>query len=1146
MTDRRTAHNRATSDTQDNAPRKAKLTITPSPSDYSRSHVANYTRPAPVTSEEDLLKFANRARTPKEPIIADLVDFEVYRCPETDRKRAWELTSLHLFDVKAKNLCFDGHVQINNNRYYVELVHIEDTSIEGYDSDHNPGVVAYLQTRLATEDVTSDLWLRLGQPALRYARFHSPFLWVAGLGKHVIDYMCDRPRGTVSLEDFAEDFHSWLMHRFGSNPKFQNWLAAFENTDFRVAFNAYVGFFHNQALNLPTSKHLTSHPVWSHCMCDRKMAVARQPNQVKHTLTTPHVYQCFQRMYFAGKLKLVTPSGAVRQMQEKRKATLGFPRVRTIPLLSRRKEDNTHSSHVQVGDVVSIVPDGVDKVHWQKSNDDWLGYVQGTETTTTGAHDVIRKHTVEWSPRSLQTDKEFILRQTYITNDSAFVTIKEDHKICPCRRPKSSAIRWLAGDTVYIKKSTNGHEVLEPVVIHRINKKTSEIQVRKLLRLDRDCSALAVEAKRGKILPNELVLTGKLKTVAPSRVERPCHITFVKQVDVLNGHIASPYNLGGAGDYWFISMGIVDMHNVERLIFLEKLPEGFHEAREAQLPFEKLRGLSLFSGGGGLDRGLEEGGAVEFQTSVDYDSAAIHTQRANCKNSQQMRLFCGSFDDYLGLLLSGDENRMVARVGQVDLVAAGSPCPGFSTLQQNMLSEQSITYASHITTFCTAVDLYRPLFGILENVVNMASTRTGLEDQNVLSQLVACLVSMGYQVNQYIMDSWTYGSIQRRSRIILTIAAPGFEPILQRPHTHSRSYEDTRARSLGKLPNGERFGDREHYATPFPYVSAHDATSDLPDIGNSNTQTCIPYPDHRLLRSTNSKTRALLECIPKCPPGYGYAEAMELSLIPPLLQITKKETGRAYRRIKADGLIPTITTAVHMQDARNGASVHWAQQRPLSIQEARRTQGYPDNEPIIGSLSEQWRTLGNGVDRKVSFSVGLALRDAYTNSNRYHWLGHGPENDAELIVDVEDDHLSEARERPTAALQTASPSSSRSSSTDSFSSTRDARQSLPHRGQNLTANTSRPFKRPREGDEPHQQSVSNNHNNPLKRPKVDTQRSSLPANTTPEVRIKSENRRKTLPPLQGTTHTRRSGLVQFAPRTWHKKIEDPKNIIELA
>ena len=360
-----------------------------------------------------------------------------------------------------------------------------------------------------------------------------------------------------------------------------------------------------------------------------------------------------------------------------------------------------------------------------------------------------------------------------------------------------------------------------------------------------------------------------------------------------------------------------------------------------------------------------------------------------------------------------------------------------------MLSEQSLTYASHVTTFCTAVDLYRPLYGILENVVNMASTRTGFEEENVLSQLVACLVSMGYQVIQYIMDSWTYGSCQRRSRIILAIAAPGLEPILQRPHTHSRSYEDTAARSLGRLPNGERFGDREHYPTPFPIVSAQEATADLPDIGNGNIQTCIAFPDHRLSRTTSSKTRSLIECIPRQPPGYGYAEAVRLNLVPLSLRLNKKETGRAYRRIKADQLIPTITTNVNMQDARNGASVHWSQHRPLSIQDARRTQGYPDSEPIIGTFMQQWKILGNGVDRKVSFAIGLALRDALVKSK------HVPEpnellgNEAQFVVDAEEDvkgHLSEGIESAIVDLIQAGQSPPMSSSTDTSSPTRETRE----------------------------------------------------------------------------------------------------------
>ncbi|KAJ4992512.1 cytosine-specific methyltransferase [Stagonosporopsis vannaccii] len=1193
-------------------PRGMKVMVTPSESDYPSSCVANYERPAPAVSEKDVLEIVKREwrslpgndpaiqqATRRQPIIADLVDFEIYRCPKTDRIRGSELTSLHLFDVKAKNLCFDGYVRLGSIKCYVERIQIQDLSIGGYGSDSDPDIAAYLQTRLASRDATSDIWLRVRRSSPRYQRFHLPFLWVAVLGKHVIDYMDDEPSSTVGLENFTEHFHRWLTQRFGSNNKFQSWFTAFKNTtDFRTAFNAHAEFFYNQALNLSTSKHLSSHPVWAHCMCDRLTAIPRQPNVVRYTLATPHVYQCFKYMYFASKLKQISPEKAVSQMQRKRKARLGFPEKCTTSHWSGRSQFGTNAIHVRVGDVVSTIPDSADKAKWRDSNDEWLAYVQGTETAPGGAQrlmllwlyrpadtnichaeypvtnelflsdncnckeravfstDITRKHSVTWSPRSLDTGNEYIVRQTYMTSDSAFVSLKNDHKTCPCRKPKPST-DWSAGDTVYISKTVHGQELLEPVVIHELDYKAKEVKVRTLLRLGRDCSVLARHINRNSIAPNELVLTGKVKMMALSRVQRSCHVRFIPHADVLKNRIPSPYNLGGAGDY---------------------------------------------CGGGSLDRGLEQGGAVEFNTAVDYDAAAIHTQRANCVDPQRMRLYCGSVDDHFKLLLSDDKNRLVARVGEVDLIAAGSPCPGFSSLQQNILSDQSLTYASHITTFCTAVDVYRPLYGILENVVNMASTRKGFEKQNILSQLVACLVAMGYQVNQYIMDSWTYGSCQRRSRIILTIAAPGLEPMVQRPHTHSRSYKDTAARSLGILPNGERFGDREHYATPFPHVSAQEATADLPDIGNGNVQGCIPYPDHRLSRPTSSKNRALLECIPRYPPGYGYTEAMQLGLVPPLLRMTKKETERAFRRIKADGLIPTITTDINMQDARNGASVHWSQHRPLSIQEAKRTQGYLDCEPIIGPLNERWKIIGNGVDRKVSFSLGLALRDALANSKFVPQISKGVDDDTEVIVDVEEETSewsSEAKER---FLQS-SLSASRSSSTDSFSSVLGSHRDLdlsgfldgiqeiepqavspavaplqdsPEAGRLLTSDEALmsrlpqqvaenvsslpalpsfmhpsqpgpPMKRQRNdaGDEPYAASQTNTRG--VKRAKIEkTCRTTSPTRDLQESEVGLERSKIPLPLSDRSAHTRSSGLAQYAPRTWHKEIGAADNVIELS
>jgi DNA (cytosine-5)-methyltransferase 1 len=370
-----------------------------------------------------------------------------------------------------------------------------------------------------------------------------------------------------------------------------------------------------------------------------------------------------------------------------------------------------------------------------------------------------------------------------------------------------------------------------------------------------------------------------------------------------------------------------------------------------------------------------------------------------------MCLFCGSVDDHFSAALKGDKSKLVPRIGNVDFIAAGSPCPGFSALQQHFLSEQSLRNASHISTFCSYVDLYRPLYGVLENVVNMASTRVGYEDQNVLSQVVACLVSMGYQCNQYIMDAWSYGSAQQRSRLILAIAAPGLEPIAQPWHTHARPYEDTSGKCLGRLPNGERFGEREHYPTPFAYISAATVGDGLPDIGTGIVQTCIPFPDHRVPGLPTHKKRALVKCIPRQPPGCGYKEAAQRGLVPTLLKDPRQDIGKAYRRIKANGLVPCITTGCSIRDSRNGAVLHWDQHRTISVLEARRTQGYMDEEPIIGNIVEQYKIVGNGVDRKVAFAMGLALLQA-VQKNELGFTANGTVQNAAEVVDFVSDTTS--------------------------------------------------------------------------------------------------------------------------------------------
>ncbi|KAL6707786.1 hypothetical protein ACN47E_003686 [Coniothyrium glycines] len=1015
----------------------SKLQIIARPPEFAKSGTANWLSPFAITSERESLRslkdeWKRQAHevpifegysSSKQLLIIDLHDFEIYRSPHFGHNGRWhDFISLHLLESPTpKKLCVDGFLCVGNLRHRVEGVEIKDLSVEGYGDRTDPGVKCYLQSQNAADDDTYDIWFRLNQPSLPYRRFHEPFIWIAQLAKHVIDFLQEQSSRAIRLEDFRKWFYLWTSCRHGQHTVFKLWHSAFNHEkDFRVCVNAYIDYIYLQAFNLVDSKQLLRHPLWSECMVRGMRCVELQPMVEKFTVTTPDVYQLFRQMYFGANLRSNCPSQLVRAKQEDRKRSLGF--AMTLASKSTTSLSTTicrpyDAAYVRVGDVVAIDPDEHDKHVWKNANAEWLAYIQDIIPQTDGGQRLLvlwlyrprdtnifkarypfdnelfmsdncncgegellsehikGKYDVAWSPSFIPADKLFI-RQTYLTQESAFVSFTDQHKTCSCKQKKAQVSQtYQRGDTVYVTRTLKGQKILDPTIVWSTDEYMGTVTVRKLLRLKRDCAEIALASRGQDLAPNEVVLTSDYEVLKISRLQRTCSILFVTEDNIRDNQIPAPYNRDGAGDFWYFSMEI-EKHDTSNLVFLSRTPSWHRTAPFMASQALKLRGLSLFSGGGSLDRGLEAGGSVKFRSVVDISSSAIHTQRANAKSPGSIRFYCGSVDDFLNAALLDRESKLVARIGEVDFLVAGSPCPGFSVLQQNFMSPSSLRNASHITTFCSFVDHYRPRYGILENVVNMASTRTGHEDENVLSQVVACLVSLGYQVNQFIMDAWSYGSKQQRSRVILTIAAPGLTPLVQPPHTHNLPHESTVGRSLGKLPNGQRFGEREYYPTPFPHVPAKALDKGLPAIGNGVIQTCIPFPDHRLAYLPSSKERALIARIPRYPAECGYKEAMQYGLIPKLLQKNKRELGKAYRRIHAEGLVPTITTAISLQDARNGATLHWSEHRSISILEARRAQGYADTEPIIGTLAEQYEIVGNGVDRSVSFALGIALRKA--------------------------------------------------------------------------------------------------------------------------------------------------------------------------
>lgn len=286
------------------------------------------------------------------------------------------------------------------------------------------------------------------------------------------------------------------------------------------------------------------------------------------------------------------------------------------------------------------------------------------------------------------------------------------------------------------------------------------------------------------------------------------------------------------------------------------------------------------------------------------------------------------------------------------------------------------------------MDVYRPLFGLLENVHGMATTRHMPDGReiNVYSQLVCCLVGLGYQCQQFTLDAWSFGSAQSRTRLFLSIAAAGqtLPPRPPRSHEHPSTVRD---KALFKAPNGQKFGGREMTGPcPFPAPTCGKAFGDLPWLGNNHLGVCIPYPDHRVSRVEAVTTRMLMAHVPKHEGNRlanSWRGAMNAGKMPracryPSASASKATNScRSWSRIMEDALCRTITTTLTPQCSYTGQWVHYDQDRLVTIMEARRAQGFPDDEVLVGNAAQVFKIVGNSVARSVALAWGIAIRYAY-------------------------------------------------------------------------------------------------------------------------------------------------------------------------
>lgn len=252
-----------------------------------------------------------------------------------------------------------------------------------------------------------------------------------------------------------------------------------------------------------------------------------------------------------------------------------------------------------------------------------------------------------------------------------------------------------------------------------------------------------------------------------------------------------------------------------------------------------------------------------------------------------------------------------------DIVTGGFPCQAFSHAGNKLGFED--TRGTLFYEFARAVKEVRPKMFLAENVEAIIRNNDG----KTISTIMDVLTSFGYDVQYRVLNALNYNVPQKRKRVIFI---------------------------------GTRGGIKFEYPRP------------------------------------NNKIIPLREALEGVPPSIGekYSEIKKIQLahvkpggswVDMPVKVQKKYMGKSFyssggrrgmgRRISWDEPCLTLTCSPAQKMTER---CHPEEVRPFTVREYARIQTFPDDWEFVGSMSSQYRQIGNAVPVELAKQVGLAMK----------------------------------------------------------------------------------------------------------------------------------------------------------------------------
>lgn len=330
-------------------------------------------------------------------------------------------------------------------------------------------------------------------------------------------------------------------------------------------------------------------------------------------------------------------------------------------------------------------------------------------------------------------------------------------------------------------------------------------------------------------------------------------------------------------------------------------------------PLRGFNAIELFAGAGGLAVGLEQSG-IKCLALNEIDHWAAETLRINRPDWNVIE------DDVKNVSFKNYKDK-------VDLVTGGFPCQAFSYAGKKLGLEDA--RGTLFYDFARVVKETMPPICLGENVRGLLNHDGG----KTIDGMVSILNEIGYTVlPPRLIKAIFYRVPQKRERVLIVGIRKDLNPnLFEFPKPHKKIYNLKDALKKGELYE-----------------------SDVPPSEGQN------YPP---------KKKSVLDLVPEG--GYWRNLPLEIqkSYMGGSFYLGGGKTGMA-RRMSWDEPSLTLTCSPAQKQTER---CHPEETRPFTVREYARIQTFPDDWKFAGSISQQYKQIGNAVPVNLAKEIGFSI-----------------------------------------------------------------------------------------------------------------------------------------------------------------------------